>query len=309
METPREKISKALAKYFTNVKESTLNSYVSVVKKLFEYSHFISKTEPNLDNISFEVLNDPKLVSEYIAKYQKDYGKPMPITTHRNIYSILMKMFPDTQEFRSGFNRSVQEIKTEDPNTKSEREADNWLSFAEVKAVFEREYSIYKLLLESNVPVIDITDLSNFILLAVSSGVFIPPRRSQDWTEMRIRNYTREDNYYEKGKFYFNKYKTADTYGRQVVLLPKELNKIIKQYIKKNPNDYLIVNHSGGKLNESGVAPRLNKIFDGKKISTTMLRHIYLSEFHKDTPSLKQMEQVAHDMGHSVSMGLGYVKR
>lgn len=308
METPRTKISKALAKYFPTAKESTINSYVSVVKKLLEYAYAKTETEPDLNKLDFGIINNPKLVEAYVAKYQADNGKPMPPTSHRNIYSILMKIFPDTKEFHTGFITYNTEVREKDPNEKTEREADNWMSFADVKALFEREHAKHRPMLESNVPISDITELSNFILLAVSSGVFIAPRRTMDWTEMKIRNYTPEDNFYEKGKFVFNKFKTVATYGRQEVKLPKELDKIIKQYIKKNRHDYLLVNSSGGKLNESGVPPRLNAIFE-KKISTTMLRHIYLSEFHKDTPALKDMAQTAHDMGHSIVQGLEYVKR
>jgi integrase len=220
-------------------------------------------------------------------------------------------MFPDIIEYKVGFDEAVKIIRSKDPNVKSEREEQNWITKEEIKSIYDSMYEKYKPILKSKQTLTanEIADLSNFILLAVSSGILISPRRSMDWTEMKIRNYSTEDNYYHQGKFYFNKYKTGSVYGTQILPAPKQLRDIMKWYIEKNPNDYLLVNHFGTKLGESSITPRLNKIFGGKKISTTMLRHIYLSDYHKNTPALSEMTKVAHDMGHSITMGLEYVKR
>ena len=57
----------------------------------------------------------------------------------------------------------------------------------------------------------------SFILLGALGGVSgVVPRRSMDYTELKIRNYNpHTDNYYKKGKFYFNVYKTSKDYGLQ----------------------------------------------------------------------------------------------
>jgi hypothetical protein len=57
------------------------------------------------------------------------------------------------------------------------------------------------------------------------------------------------------------------------------------------------------------LSQRLNKIFDGLKISTGLLRHIYLTEKLKDVPKLQELEQLASDMGHSLKEQLEYVKK
>jgi integrase len=261
--------------------------------------------------IDIDVLNNPKLIQEYVGEYEKKNKKPMPETTRRNIYSLLSRLFPNASEYRINFLDAVGEIKSKDTQTKSNREEENWLSMHEIQAIYEAEWDKHRPILKSEMPVSPavLAELSNFILLAVTSGVFIPPRRTTDWTEMKIRNYSPTENYYKAGKFHFNIYKTAGVYGEQVIEVPRKLRDILKMYIEKNPHDYLLLNNFGGKLFESGIPPRLNKIFNGKKISTTMLRHIYLSEFHKDTPDLEDMRKTAHDMGHSYTMGLEYVRR
>jgi hypothetical protein len=52
----------------------------------------------------------------------------------------------------------------------------------------------------------------------------------------------------------------------------------------------------------------INAIFDGK-ISTSMLRHIFISDKLKDVPALKELKQMAQDMGHTVSEQLTYIKK
>ena len=126
---------------------------------------------------------------------------------------------------------------------------------------------------------------------------------------MKIRNYdVKIDNYYKANKFYFNKYKTVKTYGLQVLDVPKELNNVLKKWIKINTNDYMIYSSNSNKLSCPQITRILNKIF-GKKISTSMLRHIYLTNVYKDVPQINKMENLANEMGHSVSTAMEYIKR
>jgi hypothetical protein len=70
------------------------------------------------------------------------------------------------------------------------------------------------------------------------SGVFIPPRRSLDYCEFKIKNIDREkDNYLDKNKLIFNRYKTAKTYGQQSVDIPVQLRNILTKWSKLNPNE------------------------------------------------------------------------
>jgi hypothetical protein len=309
MSNPRDTMFSYVQSQIPNIKPSTANSYTSVVKQLLTFIYEKQGSAP--ETIDFDILRNKTYIEEYIASYEKKYKKPMPETSRRNIYSILMRLFPDIQSYKHEFTAAVNEVKSRDTQEMTEKEKENWLNFEDVQKVYDYEYDKYRPILKSKGIATndELSDISNFILLAVTSGIHIPPRRSQDWTEMKISNYTPTDNYYKGGKFYFNTYKTAGTYGTQIIAAPRKLKEIMKLYIAKNPHDYLLVNHFGKKLFETSLPPRLNKMFGGKKISTTMLRHIYLSHYHKDTPDLRDMTQLAHDMGHSVAMGLEYVRR
>jgi L-rhamnose isomerase len=70
----------------------------------------------------------------------------------------------------------------------------------------------------------------------------------------------------------------------------------------------MLYSTNANKLTSPQVTRILNKVF-GKNISTSMLRHIYITNRYKDIPSLRKMEQLSQDMGHSVSQAMEYIKR
>jgi hypothetical protein len=126
---------------------------------------------------------------------------------------------------------------------------------------------------------------------------------------MKIRNFdTKKENYYKAGKFYFNIYKTDSTYGLQVIDIPKPLDKLIKKWNKINTNDYMLYSSNGNHLSSPQITRILNKVF-GIRVSTNMLRHIYLTNVYKDVPALEKMQKLAKSMGHSLETSLEYIKR
>ena len=157
----------------------------------------------------------------------------------------------------------------------------------------------------------DITDIQNYILLCLTTGIYIPPRRSADWV-IKFRGYDADSENYidlKNKKFVLNCYKTVKTYGACSIDIPKELLAIIKKYLKIVPEgqDYLLFSpHTGKALGQSDIAYRLNTVF-GKSISTSMLRHIYLTGKYPFI-NLMNMTEDAKAMGNSVSQLMAYVK-
>lgn len=121
------------------------------------------------------------------------------------------------------------------------------------------------------------------------SGVFIPPRRSLDYCEFKIKNINKDvDNYLDKNKLVFNRYKTAKTYGQQTIDIPIQLKNIITKWSKINPTDYLLIDTNGNKLNSVKLNQRFNSIFGGKKIATNQMRHTFLSGKYAETSKTKR---------------------
>jgi len=139
--------------------------------------------------------------------------------------------------------------------------------------------------------------------------MFIPPRRLKDYVDFKIKDIDQEkDNYIEKKSMIFNSYKTSKTYQRQEIVIPPELLKILKKWIKVNPTEYLFFDSNGKKLSNVKLTQRLNKIF-GKKASVNQLRHTYLSNKYQDTiKQNKEMEDDMKAMGSSRSQEKIYIK-
>jgi hypothetical protein len=98
--------------------------------------------------------------------------------------------------------------------------------------------------------------------------------------------------------------------GRQTINdIPKPLEKLIDTWKLFNKSDYLLVNGQGKPITQSRIAVMLNDIFGGRNISSSMLRHIYLSDKFKDV-NLEDLEKTAHDMGQKdVRRTLKYVDK
>lgn len=197
---------------------------------------------------------------------------------------------------------------------KNEKQEENMIPFEEVRQkLYELKLSAdlaYKTMERINVsnPMEYYQKIQDYVLLALTSGIYIPPRRSQDWV-MKLKNVEEGDNHIDlkKNKFVFADYKTQKNYGVQTVDMPKELKAILTKWIKINPSDYLFFNNKNVPLNQSTIAKKLNKIFE-KNISTSMLRHIYLTERYGNI-NLRDLSDTAEEMGTSALRALEYVRR
>lgn len=236
------------------------------------------------------ILNDGEKNSEKVEKIIKDLRK---------------QMYLDLDEIKNKDEKQVL--------SKSQKE--NFIPWSEVLEKYnEMKADVAPLLKKDNLNRDQFFKLQDFILLSLY--VLIPPRRSQDYTEFKLRNYDTtddsKDNYMlvEKGKafFVFNSYKNSSRLGQQKVQIPVNLKNLILQFSDYNKTDYLLVNRKNEKINQVKVTELLNNIF-GKSISSSMLRHIYLTHKYGDI-DLKEINETTEEMGNSnISRSLAYVSK
>jgi integrase len=152
------------------------------------------------------------------------------------------------------------------------------------------------------------------LYVLLSCLLLIPPRRSTDYVAFKLRNEdVHKDNYMEtkgrKSYFVFNTYKTAKRYGQEKVEIPTALKTIINRWKLINRNDYLLVNT---KMNKNINPTQLNSMlvdYFNRPLSTSLMRHIFLTEKYRDVPAIQEMEQTAKEMGHSLTQAMEYVKK
>ena len=157
----------------------------------------------------------------------------------------------------------------------------------------------------------DLQQIQLYIVLCLLGGHFIPPRRSKDYCDFKIKGPdTSNDNYFAKTKMVFNSYKTAKSYGTQEVEMPKPLQAILKKWVSVNPTDYLLFDTNMGQLTSVKLNQRVNKLFGGKKVGINGLRHTYLTaKFGHTIEQKKAVQETMSEMGSSPAMLDTYVKK
>lgn len=295
-----EELKQCLKKNKPNISDNSIKTYLSLLKNFF-YKHNDKEKEiycawfENESKI-IELLND-----KVPSSRKTTLAAIIAITKNNEKYKdLLMKDGKKYQEY----------INTQE---KSETQKENWIDFNEVKTIYETMYNKIKPLLnvssKNDLNKKEYKNLQDFIVLSLTCGYWIVPRRSMDYTEMKKTNFSKDDNYidFEKNKFFFNKYKTAKFYNEQSLDIPKKLAKMLKKFIKlSDDNDYLLT-INGKQMSNVDIAKILNNIFK-KNISTSMLRHIYLTDKLGNIPALKTLKDLSSDMGHSVNEQLQYIK-
>lgn len=283
-----------------NLSAGSLNTYTSIITSLYRKLFNTSDYDLKMFNTHH------KEVLEHL--------KDIPPERRKTTLAALVVIVPDEikDNYRNLMMTDIEESKSESVlQRKTEKQEANWVSQEEIKNVFDSLYKKVENITKKNMTIDAMTTYRDMILLALTSGIFIPPRRSLDWSELRLKGYDKKtENYLLKNKFIFNVYKTAKTYGQETIDIPENLQVLLRKYISLLPSsqEYLLVNKNGRKMTSVSIALALNKIFS-KAVSVNMLRHSYLTEKYKDVPALTDMMQTARQMGHSLTQGLEYVKR
>lgn len=156
--------------------------------------------------------------------------------------------------------------------------------------------------------------LQDFVLLLLYQGKYIPPLRNNYATLtitepkddlLSSENYLITNN--GKNEILINQDKVDKKMGSKTYkinkssILNKYLNKLIKIRLEEE-SDHLLENADGNRLSSNGLTKLLQKIFlthFNKKISSSDLRHIYISNLSPDLTN-KKLDKIAKDMRHSI---------
>jgi HSP90 family molecular chaperone len=279
----RPKLAEASVKTYSNILR---NLYKDLWKDDFDYHKLIdhhTAVMTHLESVKYNVRKTilAALVCISTGKVQEAYRK---------------SMIEDARQY----NAEQKE------NKMTDAQRENWLSWQEIEDHMEKlKTKYYYIFKEKNPKADDLLLLQKYIVLCCY--VLIPPRRCQDFCLMKVKSYDKtKDNFFEKGKFVFSKYKTAKFSGVQIEKVPKSLEILLTKWIKLTNNENLFFDFYGHPLTAAGMTKILNSIFSPKKVSVNILRHVYITE--KSAPLMKQLEETAAAMGHSTNQAKLYVK-
>jgi integrase len=272
-----------------NLSDSSIKTYTSLLQTV--YNNIFKKDKINMTDFKNidKILNHLKNIKPVT---RKTILSALYVLTKNDDYKI--NMLEDIKE-----NDIIQE-----KQEKTETQKNNWLETDKLNETLEelknKALHAYKTK--------DYQTIQQYILIALLSGKYIPPRRAKDYTEFKIKNITADDNYIKGNKLYFNNYKGSDKKGTQIIVIPLELKRILTKWIKLNPTDYLFFDTHNNKLSNVTLNQRLNKIF-GSKISVNAMRHTFLTDKHKDTvKNIDELKKDMHMMGSSIIQSKVYIK-
>jgi hypothetical protein len=147
-------------------------------------------------------------------------------------------------------------------------------------------------------------------LVIVSLYMLIAPRRVLDYSCMVVEKPTdnKELNYYNDGKFYFNNYKTKGSYNQQMVEVPKNLQDILKVWLKlkRGEDNHLLLTLSSQPLkankpySPSDLSKYIKVAFDNPSMGISVLRGEYLKD--KYGTITKEMKEDIKNMGTSMTV-------
>ena len=291
------------------VAETTAAAYLKTLhllndKKPFKNLSFLKNTETILGKMKdYAESTQRALLAAVVSVLSLFAEKP----AYKKVYAFYADKMAD----------GTQQRKENPPDTskKSKKQEDNWMTWEEVNT--KRNEMLQEV--KTYGKKVDEQQFNHLLsTLVLSLYTLTQPRRNQDYLDMMVvkgkkEPESTETNYLLVDKtpkqFIFNKFKTAKKYGKQVIDIPEELKEMIALYLrhhplKKDPVFPFLVSFDGTPLTAVNAITRiLNRIF-GKKVGSSMLRHIYLSSKY----DIEEMTEDARAMGHSVEEQKKYLK-
>lgn len=296
-----------------HLSDSSINTYISTLH------NFYKKLTNTLAYPTREFfIKNMDAVLDYLSNHD------MSLNRRKLILASIVVLINDSELSRPYSNAMIQDVKQHQldiqSQQKTERQQTNWLTQAEIKQRYDEINKNIRPILRipnEKLSKSDIRKLNDWMIISLYT--LIPPRRLHDYVYMLNPQYPepydiKTENYIDKkkGTLVFNRYKTARTYGAQVVPMTPQLKKNMNEYLKKIlglDTRYLLFHELKNiPFTSSTLNKRLYSIFN-KKVSVNILRHSYISEnVLRDMPRLSELQNIAEQMGHNVSQQILYKK-
>jgi hypothetical protein len=295
-----DKVKEVIEKARPNLKPNTINQYIVQLNKI--------RKEFDADDLKF--ITKIKDVEDKVSEKH--------FTSQRNLYNAIIvylmaidedkDIIKEYSDIRDKLNEKYEE--EQQSGKISEKQGKNFVDISEIQKMIdemEKEVKTYKKkesLTSKQKQLLKAYTLFNILIR-------IPTRNDQAgmilisktmYNKLKEED-KKKDNFLlmEKTsmKFIYNVYKTAKKYAENIVDIPKDLEKILRMYIRLNKINSGEVLFPMTKNAQSQLLLKMSQKYMGKRISSTMIRKIYLSSKYGDT--LKEMKKDAKMMGHDTA--------
>ena len=127
--------------------------------------------------------------------------------------------------------------------------------------------------------------------LALAIGSEVPGDVSKNWLVIGNPSF-----------MVYNVYKTSDTYGQQIIVIPVELEEILLEYIEDagiEAGEWLFPNARGKVF--ANFSSQIPLAFGVPGLGSNMLRHSFIADFLSTKRTVKEREAIGWKMAHSVA--------
>ncbi len=309
-----ENLKETIKKSRPNIKDTTIKSYeanLNKLKKMFETDNysFLKDIGEVMDKIGDKHFTT-------IRNYLNAIIILLSALNHDDKYDKLLK------EYQSKRDDLNQQYEDENATGKiSDKQEKNFVPYEDLVKMINKMGEDLKGFKKRELSAKDKMLLQIYIIYQIH--IRLPMRNDvagmEAITKRAYNKLTEADkkakNYLvvEKGKMFMvlNKFKTQSKYEELRFDVPKDLEKLLRAYLKINGMGVLFKSSTGKELTRNQISQLLIKFskryLDGKSISTTMLRKIVLS--HKFGDLKKEQEEMSKVTGHSVeTMNNVYIK-
>ncbi len=311
--------------------EGTADNYVK--------SLFVLNNKKPFKTLGF--LRHHEDIANIIAPYALSTKKTYLNTILHTLYHTGMENKPIYKGLKKRYEIMLKELEDTPVPKVSEKQKENWIPWEDIVAKREELETLVEAFPKSKLSQAQYDILLQWVILSLYT--LYPPRRNKDYQNMVVTsNYSdtmpKDRNYLSIGvvsdgkhkgqhniegaEFIFNDYKTASTYGTVVATdLPPKLRDVFNTYLDYHPQITkgklpkskqvpLLVHYDGSPFTQINTITRILNRTLGKKVGSSMLRHIYLSHKYGKTMAdieeahggaLSEQAEDASKMGHSVT--------
>ena len=289
-----------------NASKSTIQTFETALKRIEKIY------QKSIENLNLDFINNPDDIIKKFA--DTEYSKNTMYSTI-NMINKLIIMIDAPLALKKKWGDIVKKLTQERDNAqldnaKTRNESDNWIEYKELLEKVEKEIdTVFEM---ENIKSNDFRNLLIFCLYCL-----MPPARIGNYLDCKVirddannlpstHNYIIIKNMDNNPTFYFvfNKFKTAKSLGTQMFKVENiKLTALLHRYFKYHNKDgeYFLMSR-GKELTQPNLTNILKKVsydLTEKNLSCNMLRHIYITHFLSENPTLRQKLEIAGAMGQT----------
>lgn len=289
-----------------NASKSTIQTFETALKRIEKIY------QKSIENLNLDFINNPDDIIKKFA--DTEYSKNTMYSTI-NMINKLIIMIDAPLALKKKWGDIVKKLTQERDNAqldnaKTRNESDNWIEYKELLEKVEKEIdTVFEM---ENIKTNDFRNLIIFCLYCL-----MPPARIGNYLDCKVirddannlpstHNYIIIKNMDNNPTFYFvfNKFKTAKSLGTQMFKVENiKLTALLHRYFKyhNKEGEYFLMSR-GKELTQPNLTNILKKVSQDlteKNLSCNMLRHIYITHFLSENPTLRQKLEIAGAMGQT----------